>query len=924
MSLSAKYNNILASYFAAHPHFLDGDQQKKPHIRKCVELPFQQTNAKLWDEITDTLCNLEFIQAKACAKMTYDLIKDLNDVFQVIPDNAENILEENEHQARMEKYTMDLIAYAKGLIHGLEMPETKPLWSEERINTETERIKTNPTRMDRLKDFKNFLGQEAGNLQNYAYEFPHFATQQAWNNEDNGPVGKSAEDTSQKILKTLMLRSIPNRLVWNTLSQAIYTLKGHTDYVIAVAITPDSKRAISSSWDKTCILWDLKTGQPIQVLKGHNEIVHTVAITPDGTKAISGSGRPSMSESTSSAENNCIVWDLNTGQSVNLLKGHKREVVAVALTPDGKSAISCSKDKTCIVWDLLTGQQVNTLKGHDSCVTSIDIIPDGTLAISGSMDNTCIIWDINSGQIIKKLTGHSRPVTTVAITPDGSVAISGSEDKTCIFWDIKTGVPLFILNGHTDYVSSVAITPDGKRAISGSTDSNCIIWDLNSGQEINRLRGHANEIHSVAISASGNNAISGSRDKFCIFWDLNIREVIDVRKRHTDKIFALDSFHGSKMAVSASMDKSCIVWDIGTGLVTKTLKGHSYWVHSVAVTPDNNRAISGSWKPIIGSWGKTCIIWDLKTGQEIYSMNEHEENVNAVVVTPDGKKAVSASSDNTCIIWDMITGQSIFKLTGHTLDVNAVAITPDSMRVVSGSKAFNDGTPGKTFIIWDINSGQAIKELEGYPSIRAVAITPDGRRAVTDSGQGNCILWDLISGCATSTFKIHTADITNIVISPDSKNVISRSVDNTCIIWDLESQKKLGLFVTAPNTYALSIFEEGIIGGDRSGNIFIINLSKELLCCQRCILTIKRIWNFELNQYLPLTASCPICGHRFAPPASVLVTIDKITKMTGLRPDQSPCLEMPDKVWEDPGLLGNCPNCGVGLKFNPFVAGGDN
>jgi WD40 repeat protein len=918
------YHGCLAYYFSSQPNFFDGDLQKKPHIRKCMELPFQQTNARLWEEVIVTICNLDFIQAKTCAKMTYDLVKDYNVVLQVIPDNAENILEENERQARMEKYIMDLIAYAKGEIHELEIPETKPFWSEERINAEIGRMKANPSRLDRLNDFMNFLSREASNLQNYSHEIPNFVTQQAWNNEDSGPVGKSAENTSQFFLKNLMLRSTPNRLVWNTLSQTIYILKGHTDYVSAVAITPDSKWAISSSWDKTCILWDLKTGQAIQVLKGHNEIVHAVAITPDGTKAISGSGRPSMSESTSSAENDCIVWDLNTGQSINTLKGHKREVVSVAITPDGKSAISCAKDKTCIVWDLLTGHLVNTLKGNDSSVTSIDITPDGTLAISGSMNNTCIIWDINSGQTIKKLTGHTRPVRAVAITPDGSVAISGSEDKTCILWDIKTGDPLFILKGHTDYVSAVSITPDGKRAVSGSSDSTCIIWDLISGKEINRLRGHANEIHAVAISANGNNAISGSNDKYCIFWDLNIREVIDARKGHTDKVFAIDTFPGSKMAISASRDKSCIVWDIGTGLVTKSLKGHTYSVHSVAVTPDSNRAISGSWKPIIGSWGKTCIIWDLKTDQEIYSMNEHEENVNAVDITPDGKKAVSASSDKTCIIWDMITGQPINKLIGHTLDVNAVAITPDGMRVVSASSAFNDGTIGKTFIIWDINSGQAIKELEGYPGAKALAITPDGRNAVSDSGQGNCILWDLSSGCATKTLKMHTADITDIVISPDGKNVISRSVDNTCIIWDLESQKRLGLFVTAPNTYAMSYFEGGVIGGDSAGNIFIINLRKELFCRQRCILTIKRIWDFELNRYLPLSADCPLCGHRFSPSTSVLATIESITKNTGLRPDQSPCLELPDEAWEDPELLGNCPKCGEKLKFNPFIAGVEN
>jgi len=54
-----------------------------------------------------------------------------------------------------------------------------------------------------------------------------------------------------------------------------------------------------------------------------------------------------------------------------------------------------------------------------------------------------------------------------------------------------------------------------------------------------------------------------------------------------------------------------------------------------------------------------------------------------------------------------------------------------------------------------------------------------------------------------------------------------------------------------------------------------------------------------------------------------LATIEEISKKAGLRPEQSPCLELPDEAWEEPGLLGNCPNCGEALKFNPFIAWGD-
>jgi hypothetical protein len=280
-----------------------------PYFNKW--LPRHLLKLERWDDLVNLLCNLEYIQEKASAKLTYHLIEDFNLTLQFLPDNAENIRKENERQARMDKYTRDLIAYAEGEITDLEIPVTVPLWSKEKINTEIKRIKTNPTRLDRLKEFKNFLGQEASNLQNYAKEYPHFAIQQAWNYADSGPVGKAAEKGSPEIYKSLLLRINSTRPPFNPLPQVLQTLNGHTSFVMAISITPDSKWAISGSDDKNCILWELTTGEALRTLKGHLASVNAVSITPDGRLAISGS-----------SDNTCILWDMTTGETLQILKGH--------------------------------------------------------------------------------------------------------------------------------------------------------------------------------------------------------------------------------------------------------------------------------------------------------------------------------------------------------------------------------------------------------------------------------------------------------------------------------------------------------------------------------------------------------------------------------------------------------------------------
>ena len=305
------YHSVIAGYFIARPHFFDGDQQKQPNVRKLVEQPFQQTKAQLWDEVTNTLCNLEFIQAKATAQMTFEIVKDINTALLEIPDNDIENRKELLRQTRLKEYAKHLISYARGEISELNSPECTPIWSEEKFKTEIERVKTNPTRLDRIKDFKNFLGQEAANLQKYASEFCHFATQQAWNYSIGGPVGKAAEQGSPETYKSLLMCRNSTRPAFNPLPKVLQTLKRHTyGYFSAISITPDGKRAISSSSDRTCTLWDLTTGEALNTLKGHSDFIHSISITPDGHRAISGS-----------SDKTFILWDLSSG---NVIKNSGR------------------------------------------------------------------------------------------------------------------------------------------------------------------------------------------------------------------------------------------------------------------------------------------------------------------------------------------------------------------------------------------------------------------------------------------------------------------------------------------------------------------------------------------------------------------------------------------------------------------------
>ncbi len=68
--------------------------------------------------------------------------------------------------------------------------------------------------------------------------------------------------------------------------------------------------------------------------------------------------------------------------AVRTLVGHSDAVTAVAIAPDGKTAISASDDKTLKVWDLLTGKEVASFSG-EGAFNGCAFAPDGVTVVAG-------------------------------------------------------------------------------------------------------------------------------------------------------------------------------------------------------------------------------------------------------------------------------------------------------------------------------------------------------------------------------------------------------------------------------------------------------------------------------------------------------------------------------------------------------------
>lgn len=428
-------------------------------------------------------------------------------------------------------------------------------------------------------------------------------------------------------------------------------------------------------------------------------------------------------------------------------------VRAVAISTDGKTALSGADDGRLLLWDVDHQTLIETLQPHGARITALAISPDGTLALAASDNHSVCLWSLAERRRLKSFSDDVASSNDLAFSDDQEFAITSNGDGLKL-WSVNVppAVPTIELDAAP---TCMTVDAAGRLAAIGMGNGAAVVIDLRMGCELLRLVTTGDQSHSIqdiAFSADGCSVFTAS--------------VAALRK-----------------------------WDLASGRET------------------TSTALRGS-KVAFGSCGSLALelfpsegLWSIKpdTGERQVQIDNRSQSTFGY--SPDGSVVFATSESGATEFFDGHTGQLRSIIPAGDGPVTCVAISPSSQIALMGhasgmirsTKIGDSGAADVTFIA---HAG-AVEQMQ---------FASDGKTAISAGSDGTLKIWDLESKSELRRYTWPAGVAPRFCLSADNtKLLIASHGDRKLRIYDLSLPGRLlemtnGLTTTPESAKSLSLW----------------------------------------------------------------------------------------------------------------------
>jgi WD40 repeat protein len=622
-------------------------------------------------------------------------------------------------------------------------------------------------------------------------------------------------------------------LIWDVATGKPVDVKPPPDGQV-LAVTADGKIALAAKRQDQILaisvqLWDLMRGEPVGETAKLNESIHWAAASGDGktfaTISDASLGGPWLT-----------LWDAQTGRRTDFPLRFAPS--AVSLSPDGTVLAVVTADGLrggpknarsglptipgmpragppghIKLYDLAAREQLPARpgagpRGEVDSEAAVALGPGARSVLMVGPSDTLragpvVLWDRETNKQLR-LPAAGRP-TLAQFSPDGKVLLTAGVGGESVvqLWDTATGQPRGAPLLPRGAVQTAAFSPDSKLLAIAGNEGEVQLWETATGRPLARALRHPGPIHAVAFSPDGTKLVTGGHDGLARVWNTHpSRAVPPLRSLERVAVITAD---GSRCLVRDEGD-ALRLYDTASGQPCGESLPLPRGARGVALGPDGRTlAISGP--------GNTARLWDAVTAKPISEPLSHVGPVTGSRFTPDGRtlltfvaSTIPPAQAPIVYRWDAASGRTLdFERNPDVL--TALALSPDGRRAL---RAFSNSTEGLLFsggwglkdqsfvaMIADISQARGETKSLAHPGpIVGGLFSPDSRTLLTVATRSGAWeearLWEVATGKPLGPPMPHQGPIRALVFRADGKMVLTGSDDGTARLWDAAAGKPLG------------------------------------------------------------------------------------------------------------------------------------
>jgi WD40 repeat protein len=542
--------------------------------------------------------------------------------------------------------------------------------------------------------------------------------------------------------------------------------------VITLDWSRDGKTIASLGYDNMVRIWELATGKERAVFTGHekHDWLVALALSPDGKTGAS------------SASNHICLWDAATGKLRRTIdnthqslphQGVKRNARIQALTfsPDGKTLLVALENGSVCRWDVASGKEHPVWKISQDWLWSVAWSPDGKWIAAGDHKGQVYLFSAADDKLVRQWQGIGFLAQGLTFTADSAALIVGGHENDILrVWDVTTGKELEPFRAKDVGSSRLKLSADGKRMV--SLDTWASVWDVAARKLLRKF----NKVTALNTSGFGGAVLSPDGTKLATcgdvvrLWDVATgKPAGPPHPAHERAIFDLTWSPSGKYLVTIGYEDDAFVWDAASGKLHGRLTGHTSRVAGLAWLPGNKGLITGC-------WDRTLRVWDCDKLKQIHKGWKAEDAVFKVAVTPDGKTVAAVvgnfgNQQSRVQLLDTGTGAQrlTFGLGGnglHNGPQQALGVTflPDGKTLLA---AMADRTG---VALYGVSNSVAFQRRldpdDSHPY--GVALSADGRM-VAVLRPPNVVVIELASGSVCRQFKTNNHLLRGVSFSPNGR-----------------------------------------------------------------------------------------------------------------------------------------------------------